>query len=231
MRIITLDIGNTNPHAGIFENQQLLEVVPLSKYKYQKDDIRLLSRVNDTIKTEYDFNLKNYFRDQNFFNMKVNYGNTLGIDRLIVGHEVFQQIKKENITQDVLVIDAGTFITCDIINLNGFEGGYILPGIKTFMKIYNEGRELDIFEFKKSELINLPHQTSDAIIDGANFYLKGMLSEVIKKTSPCRIILTGGSSEILLKFLNELNLKIEVQLKSHLIHQGMLNLYLSHLKR
>lgn len=231
MRIITLDIGNSNPHVGIFDDQKLLDVIPLSKYKYENGDIRLLSRVNDTVKTEYDFNLKNYYRDQHFFKMKVNYGTTLGIDRLVVAHEIFQQANVDNIQQDILVIDAGTFITLDIISQKGFQGGYILPGINTFMKIYSEGKELSVFEFKKSELKELPHQTQDAIVDGANFYLKGMLSEAIKKTSPCRIVLTGGSSEIIHKFLIELNLKIEIQLWPHLIHQGMLNLYLAHLKR
>ena len=49
MRIITVDNGNTNPHVGIFEDQKLQSVIPLSEYLPGQNDFILISDVGSPL--------------------------------------------------------------------------------------------------------------------------------------------------------------------------------------
>ncbi|MBY0413287.1 MAG: type III pantothenate kinase, partial [Bdellovibrionales bacterium] len=139
MRLVTIDNGNTHPNVGFFDNGVLKNVVSLKEYHSLPDDFILISSVGKALPFKPSFDLKTKRTKDHFFDMKVNYAETLGDDRMIAGYGVFKKIKSN---EKILLIDAGTFITCDIITNIGFEGGYIFPGINRFLKTYGESAQL-----------------------------------------------------------------------------------------
>ncbi|MDO9182006.1 MAG: type III pantothenate kinase [Bacteriovorax sp.] len=233
MRIITIDNGNTNPHVGIFQNEKLDSVVALKDFMAQEDDFILLSDVGSPINFSANVDLKKYRRMQkginHFFEMPVLYSETLGDDRLISSYLVFSHIKPN---EKILLIDAGTFITIDLINDQGFLGGYIFPGIATFLSSYQKGSNLKIlspqFNLSRSEL---PHSTEEAILGATEIYLESVLKALIKKTSPSKIIITGGSFELVKNIILKFNLpKVQLETYHHLIHYALFLIYQNHLR-
>ncbi len=230
MRLITIDNGNTNPHVGIFQDEKLLSVIPLKNYQPKENDFIIASDVGAPLTLTPSFDLKAKRHTKNnpyFFEMPVNYSETLGDDRLILGYLAFKKIKQKEI---VLVIDAGTFITMDIVTENGFQGGYIFPGIKTFLASYTQGSKLPILTQKEFDLKDLPHSTEEAILGAMNCYLESILGSIIKKTSPSKIVITGGGLNIIKAEVLKLNLKVQLESDPHLIHLALELLYRNHLR-
>lgn len=229
MRIITVDNGNTNPHVGIFENQKLEKVIPLRDYVFEKDDFIIVSDVGNPLPFPPSFDLKSKREKNVFFDMPVNYSETLGDDRLIAGYATFKAIKQN---ETVLLIDAGTFTTMDIISNSGFMGGYIFPGISTFLNSYQSGTQLPTLHMKKEfKLSGLPHTTEDAILGALDIYLIAILKEVIRATSPSKIIITGGSLEIFENKIRSFNLpKVQLETNPHLIHLALHEIFQNHLR-
>jgi type III pantothenate kinase len=230
MRLITVDNGNTNPHVGIHENGKLLSVVPLKEYIPAKDDFILISDVGAPLSFPASFDLKTKRHTKEnpfFFEMPVHYAETLGDDRLITGYMAFKKIKTPN--EKVLVIDAGTFITMDVVTEKGFNGGYIFPGLKTFLSSYGKGSRLPLLPEKRIDLKDLPKTTEEAILGAADLYLDAILESTIKKASPNKILLTGGSFELIRYKIEKLNLKVQLELAPHLIHSALALIYQHHL--
>jgi type III pantothenate kinase len=157
--------------------------------------------------------------------MKVHYAETLGDDRLVTSYYVFNKIKG---SEKILLIDAGTFITCDFISEEGFLGGYIFPGVDRFLESYAHSAQLP--HLSKRELSSakeaLPHSTPEAILEATHLYLKSVLQELINKNAPDKIIFTGGTS----KYISDLiNSKVQSETVHHLVHLGLSLIYQNHL--
>jgi type III pantothenate kinase len=226
MRIITIDNGNTNPHAGIFENDQLIAVQPLASFEQLPDDFILMSNVGKRITFTPNIDLKQFRTPEKFFYMPVNYGLTLGEDRLYSAFYLYQSVKK---TERVLLLDAGTFLTADLITEQGFIGGYIFPGSRTFLKSYTSGHQLPhIQSLQITE--DLPASTEEAISMAHEMYWESILENLVKKISPSRIVLTGGDGQMLEKKYKKLNLTFPLEFDPHLLHRSMHSIYLHHLK-
>ena len=233
MRIITIDNGNTNPHVGIFINDKLESIIPLKDFSPLDDDFILLSDVGAALPFAPSFDLKSMRKTKDnlntFFDMPVHYANSLGDDRLIASYSVFKDIKS---SEKVLLIDAGTFITMDLISEKGFLGGYIFPGLNVFLSTYQQGQKLFVPEIKNEVLnLGLPSTTEDAILKATDCYLESILESIINKTSPNKIVLTGGSSEFVKNKILKFNL-LEVQLETyhHLIHLSLYSIFQNHLR-
>ncbi|MDD4974296.1 MAG: type III pantothenate kinase [Bacteriovorax sp.] len=237
MRIITVDNGNTNPHVGIFQDEKLVSIIPLKDFTIQKDDFILISDVGAPLSFKPSFDLKTKRHSSNnqnlFFDMPVHYAETLGDDRLISAYFLFKQIKA---TETILLIDAGTFMTMDLVSEKGFLGGYIFPGINTFLSSYKLGANLSVLEPKKEpkkdfKITDLPHSTEEAILGAADCYLDSILESVIKKTSPSKIIITGGSLELINNKILKLNLsKVQIETSRHLLHSSLFLIYQNHFR-
>lgn len=233
MRIITIDNGNTNPHVGIFLEEKLDSVIPLRNFTKQNDDIILISDVGAplTISPNIDLKSKRHTKDGQyyFFDMPVHYASTLGDDRLITSFALFSELI---IKETILLIDAGTFITMDIVSEKGFLGGYIFPGLRVFLETYGKGSKLNVLERKKDFNLkdSLPHTTDEAILGAADCYIESVLESTIKKTSPSRIVITGGSSELIKNKIELLNLKVPLEINLHLIHSALFLTYQHHLR-
>lgn len=231
MRVITVDNGNTNPHVGIFENEKLINVIPLNEFQKKPDDFIIISDVGRPLNFKASFDLKTKRHSKAnpfFFDMPVQYTETLGDDRLIASYLPYKELSGN---ETILIIDAGTFITIDAVSSQGFLGGFIFPGLKTFLSSYKKGTQLSELEFKELTLADLPHSTEEAILGAANFYLESILAGLIKKTSPSKIVITGGSSELITKKIKNLNLsKVQLETYPHLIHSSLFLIYQTHLR-
>lgn len=232
MRLITVDNGNTNPHVGIFEEEKLVLITPLKNFTPKKDDFILVSDVGQPLPFKPTVDLKTIrskSSKQSFFDMPVHYTETLGDDRLISSYFLFKQRKPK---ETVLLIDAGTFITMDVVGENGFLGGYIFPGINTFLSAYEKGSHLKILSPQKHfELLGLPHSTEEAILGAADCYLESVLESIIKKASPHKIIITGGNFDLIKNKIEKLNsLKVQIETNPHLIHLSLLYLFQNHFR-
>jgi type III pantothenate kinase len=228
MRLVTIDNGNTHPHVAYFDDGVLKSVVPLDQYAPTKGEFVLISSVGSQLNIKPSFDLHTKRNKTHFFDMKVNYSETLGDDRLYCGYAIFKELKPN---EKVLLIDAGTFITCDLITNEGFQGGYIFPGFSRFLGTYGQSAQLP--ELSKDLLFKnvhtaLPHTTEDAIVMATELYLKSSMEEVINRASPDKIIFTGGSATDIKKIIN---LKVRSETDRHLIHSALSLIYELHLRQ
>jgi type III pantothenate kinase len=219
--IYTIDNGNSHPHVGIFKNETPEKIVPLKDFQVDESSFKaIVSNVGPKIKYPKEFNgklldIKSLRDEMSFLDMPVNYTETLGMDRLCNAYYVFKNELEEG--ERILLIDAGTFNTYDLITKNGFAGGFILPGSRVFLESYNRGENLPTFD--KSELrseIPLPTSTEEAIKDGHNLYLLSVINTFIEEYYPDRVILTGGDALKLEPIIN-----MPVKAIPHLIHQAL----------
>lgn len=233
MRIITVDNGNTNPHVGIFQDGVLVGLMPLKDYSPLPEDFILASDVGKPLGFRPSFDLKKKRENKEFglqfFDMPVHYAETLGDDRLIVAYSLFKQLRP---AESILIIDAGTLMTMDLVDRSGFAGGYIFPGVQTFLSSYQKGFLLPLMEMKNNiEFKTLPHTTDEAILGAAEIYLDSVLESIIKKTSPSKIVITGGSLELIKNKILKLNLsKVPLETYPHLIHSSLFLIYQNHLR-
>lgn len=227
MRLITIDNGNTHPNVGIFNDGVLQGVVPLDQYTQAPGDYLLIASVGFALTLKPSFDLKSKRTKTHFFDMKVNYAETLGDDRLIASYGLFKKITKG---ERVLLVDAGTFITTDLVTDDGFQGGYIFPGITRFLKTYTESAQLPSLSkdmlFKGND--EIPHTTNDAILKATELYLKSSIEEVIRNTSPDKIVFTGGNATDIKKLIS---LKVHSEMDRHLIHSALSLIHDLHLRQ
>ena len=227
MRLVTIDNGNTNPTVAIHDNGVMQSLVPLDQYTPVASDFILISSVGKSLPIKPSFDLKTKRTKTHFFDMKVDYSETLGEDRMVAAYGAYKKLKPN---EKVLVIDAGTFITCDLVTKDGFQGGYIFPGLNRFLKTYSDSAQLPHLKadqlFKGNE--ELPHTTDEAILKATEIYVKAVILEVIKKTSPGKVIFAGGSADELRKVLS---LKVPADLDRHLVHSALSLIHQSHLSQ
>ncbi|WP_457564659.1 type III pantothenate kinase [Caminibacter sp.] len=180
-----VDIGNTHVH--IFDG----EIKHLRKSIKLEGDVFYIS-VNEEKEKEFlklnpnAVNLKNYVK------FKTLYSNTLGIDRIMACKTI----------KDGVVIDAGSFITLDVMEDGLHLGGVIMPGLYKLKEIFAKNSVLNK-EFVYPTSIP-PKNTAEAVNEGSI----GMVVEMIKKYSiNKKIYFTGGDGEFLAKILNGIYIK------------------------
>lgn len=233
--LITLDFGNSNPHAGLFRKDQnnwkLLKVVPLNElalYQHQLEMsphntsvvvCEVKSREDEITKLQEQgyliTRLKDYWRGQKFAGMSVHYASTLGEDRLIEAYYVYKLDKRPT-----LIIDAGTFVTMDIVTEQGFLGGFIIPGLKNYFEIYQAGEQLKSVPLKMNFQQDLP-TTTDQAISGSYLAFAALAKDLIQKHQIQKIILTGGNASTWENYLKEMDQSLVVETSPHLIHLAL----------
>jgi type III pantothenate kinase len=120
---------------------------------------------------------------------------TLGLDRLagVIGaHNIFPG-------SNVLVIDAGTAVTFDLINSEAqFLGGNISPGLDTrFRALHQFTGKLPLVE--KSGIFSLVGKSTEEAIrngvqNGLLFEIDGYIDRLRAEYFDCKVILTGGDA-------------------------------------
>lgn len=233
--LVTLDFGNSHPHAGLHARKgnewQLLKVVPLaelslylSQFELTPDNTSLVlcevkareEELMPLLQQGYLLTrVKDYWRGTKFAGMPVNYAQTLGEDRLI---EAYYCYKKNKIP--TLIIDAGTFVTMDVINESGFEGGYILPGMQAYLECFQKGEQLKHIDLIPQLSPDLPKETGVAMTGGYSAF-GALANNLIEQHQIRKVVLTGGSLALWESFFDDSKPSLVVENDPHLIHSSL----------
>lgn len=233
--LVTIDFGNSNPHAGLFQKHQsewkLIKVVPWSDLAVYLNQLQMSSDTTSMVLAEVKSRdedlarlqeqgylitrVKDYWRGTRFAGMPVHYAQSLGEDRLIQAFFVYKTIKKKT-----LILDAGTFLTMDVVTEKGFEGGYIIPGLRHYLETFQNGELLKNISLNLSVSSDLPQASAEAMRDSyvafAALARKLVLDYKIEK-----ILLSGGQAGLWKDILSSQGLISDVQEEKDLIHSSL----------
>ena len=145
---------------------------------------------------------------------------TLGVDRWLTAMGAWKIYG-----EDSIVINAGTAITIDLIQIDQernahFRGGMILPGIEISLGILNNSTNLIDTEIGQSQYPSL--NTKDAVTTGILTSIQGAVNLVCKKLpSDLPILLTGGDADLIYDQSEE-DWKSRIKIESNLIFEGLM---------
>lgn len=228
---LVIDIGNSQTKVAIFAAGEIVQMICMEKFTvarlndlkqhYPDLDQAILSTVAD-VDTEMVKKLRNDFGYVIEFNHQTavpienlyQSKETLGLDRLAAAVGAVTLFPGK----DLLVIDAGTAITYDLIDQKKrFLGGNISPGLKTrFRALHQFTQRLPEIE-QAEQWPDIGKTTEEAIRAGVQngmiFEIDGMIDHVRKDWPECQIILTGGDLFFFDKKLkNTIFVKFEITL-------------------
>jgi type III pantothenate kinase len=207
---LIIDIGNTSAKAALFNKNKLV-----SQERFSNTDFESISSFADTGKTdraiissvaenpeEVITMLKQHagyvhhltWESEFPFSSKYRTPETLGVDRLAAAAGAVEKYGKSNI----LIIDAGSAITIDLVTGGVYRGGNISPGMEMRFRALNTFTEkLPLCSYAR-EFTFPGISTSDAITGGVITGLTYELNEYIrtfrKEYRKLVVILTGGDS-------------------------------------
>jgi type III pantothenate kinase len=144
---------------------------------------------------------------------------TLGIDRWLTALGAWKLYQRP-----LLVINAGTAITIDLIELDReskahFKGGMILPGVAISLAVLNNSTNLIDTEIGKSHYPSL--NTKDAVTTGIMTSIQGAVNLVCRKLpSSLPILLTGGDANLIYEQAED-DWKSRIKLEGDLIFEGL----------
>ena len=233
--LITLDFGNTHPHAGLFQKHQqdwqLIKVCPFRELNLYLDQLQMTpdnssmvlaevkSREEELLPLQHAgfliTRVSEYWRGTKFAGMPVNYAKTLGEDRLIEAYYCFKKLK-----ENILLLDAGTFLTMDVVTKNGFEGGYIIPGLSNYFSIFSNGEQLKSVKLEQNISTSLPQATAEAMRDSYSAFA-ALAQKLITEHKIEKVMLTGGQSALWKHIFDQLSLSVVVQEDPSLIHWAL----------
>ncbi|WP_026836532.1 type III pantothenate kinase [Gillisia sp. JM1] len=231
---LVVDIGNTLVKMAVFQGDVLIKKKTALKQNFFKNleeldqsfpDIKdvLVSSVSKTppkwlqkLQEDYKMYVLDNELPQVFSNLYAT-PKTLGNDRIAL----VSAASKLYPSQNVLVIDAGTCITFDIINSeNEYLGGAISPGLQMRYQAMNTFTEnLPLLE--PEEDVDLVGNTTiksmqSGVIFGITSEIDGVISMYNSQFKDLTIILTGGDSQFLCK-----RLKNSIFANSNFLLQGL----------
>lgn len=115
----------------------------------------------------------------------------LGIDRIAVCEAI----------QEGVIVDAGSAITIDVMQGGMHLGGYILPGIASFIEMYGKiSPALKVMPDLSVEFDLLPQNTKEALGCGILKSIVGMIKEV---SGGKKIYFCGGDGKFFSKFFDD----------------------------
>ena len=226
MRKITLDEGNTSVKLALFDNETLVS-------KYNNIDlnfvIKLLPKCDrlilSTVKNKSNF--KTLFSNKNFvllnnstpLPIKILYKSptSLGNDRIALAVGAITNFPNKN----VLVIDAGTCITYDLINSKKeYLGGSISPGIQMrYNALHQFTSQLPLLESVETAMltgVNTEESIHSGIINGVFVEIDGIIQRYTNQYPDIKVIVTGGNA----KFFDK-GLKNTIFAKPNLLMEGL----------
>jgi len=206
---LSIDIGNSSVKTGLFDDSELIEHQKfntngqLKKYISQKSPSRIIvsnvSKENQELKEFLQQFNTLFLAKETPLPIQLNYlSPTLGQDRIalaVAGMSTFP-------VKNVLVIDAGSCITYDVVTANKeYIGGAISPGLNMRLKAMHHftGKlpavppKIDTFLIEKT--------TEDCMLSGTINGILGEISSYINKIKSqlvsLEVIITGGDAQII----------------------------------
>ena len=217
--LLAIDIGNTRIKGAVFEHDTLLETFVFSLDELETSIVSILKKIpkcSDLIvasvgKTPKEFFLAfenqvniHFISHQSLFPFKNLYKtpNTLGIDRMVLASGAV--IKFPN--QNRLVIDAGTCVTYDFIDVkDNYLGGAISPGIRLrYDALHQYTAKLPLLtKAYPDHLIGNTTQQAihSGVVQGLLHEIEGFIAQYQSQYPNIIIILTGGDADFLAKRL------------------------------
>lgn len=222
-----IDIGNTKIKIGLFASNVKMEVSTLNLEDVE--DFLLLNKVqkvlvsNVGVKSDFIKLLERLPVSFDEFTIKTpmpiatmyQTPSSLGVDRLAAC------VGARNYTQgDVLVIDAGSCITYDMLTSeNSHRGGIITPGLEMRLKaMHTFTSNLPLVPFKKEELVGNSTKKclQSGVANGSLAEMKGLIEGFMDEFQNLSIIIGGGDAVFFDK-----NLKLNTFVVSNLAVEGL----------
>ena len=185
--ILTIDNGNTSPSVGSFDSTGCLSHIDsLSSFILSHDIHQYPTFMADVGREIPELTghprltrVGDLRTGNTFLDMPVHYASSLGEDRLACAWKIYQENHERSI-----LIDAGTCVTVDLIDANGFQGGYILPGIQAYLDAYRAGAALPWISNKEwnNSFGNIPQDTPESILSSCQHYLQGTLKNILSSS-------------------------------------------------
>ncbi|TQD38526.1 type III pantothenate kinase [Haloflavibacter putidus] len=216
---LIIDIGNTFTKIAVFQEATLLQkqqaitadttrLIKEVLQNFPKIERSILAAVADVSQSTLEVLQKNTKLLLLNAQTKVPFANnyhsqgSLGIDRIALAAASVAQFPKRN----VLVIDAGTCITYDLIEKDAiYQGGSISPGIKMrYLALHNFTAKLPLLNKETFEVNNFPAKTTVenihlGVVQGVIFEIDGFINQYKNQFSNLTVIFTGGDAEFLSK--------------------------------
>ncbi len=146
---------------------------------------------------------------------------SLGVDRWLTALGAWKKYKKP-----LLVINAGTAITIDWIDLDSqekphFKGGMILPGVAISLAILNDSANLIDTEIGTTKYPSV--NTTDAVTTGIFTSIQGAVNLVCRKLPPTLpILLTGGDATLIYE-QSDNEWKSRIKMEDDLVFEGLMH--------
>ena len=145
---------------------------------------------------------------------------TLGVDRWLTALGAWKKHQKP-----LLVINAGTAITIDLIDLDSqekphFKGGMILPGVAISLAILNDSTSLIDVEIGATKYPSV--NTTDAVTTSIFTSIQGAVNLVCKKLPATLPILLTGGDAVLIYEQSDDEWKSRIKLEDDLIFEGLM---------
>jgi type III pantothenate kinase len=218
MAYLIIDAGNTRIKVFVFEEDTLVLNAVLEIGSFEKKILKIFrdfqihktilssvgsfqERIVAVVSEKSELVLLSSKTSVPFKNL---YGtpNTLGVDRIALVSAASVCFPCKN----VLIIDAGTCVTFDLLNnKNEYLGGGIAPGLKMRYKaLHTFTEKLPNLEFKDpKELVgkNTEGSIHSGVVNGLVAEVKGVLEQYEQRYPDLTIVLTGGDMIYLSKRL------------------------------
>jgi pantothenate kinase type III len=216
---LAVDIGNSQvKYAFSFDGTDLIElstIEDLSKLLIE-NKVTELDFICSNVKTakEFDYlkeslnailvdqkielstiNWTQYFKHGQLFDLRTSFQQTIGQDRLVALYHFSQENHNKQ-----LIIDAGSYLTIDLLDGKHHIGGYIFPGIEALLGAYDKSEALKALRstikseqvFSKAQLSQWPTSSSQAMAQSVHLAFQGILGQTINQARPSKIAVTGG---------------------------------------
>jgi type III pantothenate kinase len=205
--LASIDIGNTQVKIGLFKEDILHQVenmAPKAILNFlMEHDVSnvIISSVNKTdslvLELEESFPNLIVLTSETDVPIDIDYEtpNSLGLDRVAAAVGAIKRVNGP-----VAVVDAGTCITCDIIDENNvFQGGTISPGLEMRLQaMHTFTAKLPLLKLKNpKELVGKSTEAAmlSGAVNGSRQEIEGILSEYNEKYPKIMVIICGGNAK------------------------------------
>lgn len=182
-----VDIGNTHFH--IYDGIKVEHLNYMDAIEKYKDENLYYISVKHQI-SEDIASIKNWANISLLMRIEGEY-ETMGVDRkaLCLSHP------------NGIFVDAGSAITVDIVEEGYYKGGFILPGIRAYLKSYERISEALKVELSIDlDLTKLPTTTKEQISYGIIASIKALID---KHKDGKTLYMTGGDGKFLASFFDD----------------------------
>ncbi len=185
--MLLADIGNTHMH--IYDGNRVVHLSheeAITKYGNRVlSFISVNQRLNETI-----IRIENWKNISSDISLEGAY-KTMGVDRRALC------LSRDN----GIFVDAGSAITVDVMENGVYQGGFILPGIRAYLRCYADISPVLETEINETvDIAQLPLTTKDGISYGIIASIKALIE---KHHNGKQLYFTGGDGLLLSRFFDD----------------------------